>query len=51
MVSIETPIGLRTKAAQILDFYLRIIQVWQSRVEIEHYSVAYLDRITVFEVL
>ena len=25
--------------------------MWQSRVEIEHYSVAYFDRITVFEVL
>ena len=25
--------------------------VWQSRVEIKHYSVAYLDRITVFEAL
>ena len=25
--------------------------LWQSRVEIEHYSVAYFDRITVFEAL
>ena len=25
--------------------------MWQSRVEIEHYSVAYFDCITVFEVL
>ena len=25
--------------------------MWQSQVEIEHYSVAYFDRITVFEVL
>ena len=25
--------------------------MWQSRVEIEHYSVAYFDRITAFEVL
>ena len=27
------------------------IHVWQSRVEIEHYSVAYYDRITAFEAL
>ena len=26
-------------------------QLWQSRVEIKHYSVAYFDRITVFEAL
>ena len=25
--------------------------MWQSRVEIEHYSVTYFNRITVFEVL
>ena len=25
--------------------------LWQSRVEIEHYSIAYFDHITVFEVL
>ena len=25
--------------------------MWQSRVEIEHYSVTYFDRITTFEVL
>ena len=25
------------------------IHVWQSRVEIEHYSVVYYDRITAFE--
>ena len=25
--------------------------IWQSRVEIEHYSVAYFTRITVFEAL
>ena len=25
--------------------------VWQSRVETEHYSIAYFDRIAVFEVL
>ena len=25
--------------------------MWQSRVEIEHYSVVYFDRITAFEVL
>ena len=27
------------------------IHVWQSRVEIEHYSVAYFDCVTVFKVL
>ena len=27
------------------------VYVWQSRVEIERYSVAYFDRITVFEAL
>jgi len=26
-------------------------QLWQSRVEIEHYSVAYFDRIAAFEAL
>ena len=31
------------------DFYLS--HVWQSRVEIEHYSVAYFDRIAAFEAL
>ena len=25
--------------------------MWQSRVEIEHYSVAYIDRVTAFEAL
>ena len=25
--------------------------MWQSRVEIEHYSVAYFDRVTAFKVL
>jgi len=25
--------------------------MWQSRVEIEHYFIAYIDHITVFEVL
>jgi len=25
--------------------------MWQSRLEIEHYSIAHLDHITVFEVL
>ena len=28
-----------------------ISNMWQSQVEIEHYSVAYFDRITTFEVL
>ena len=28
-----------------------VINMWQSRVEIEHYSVAYFDRITAFEAL
>ena len=27
------------------------MHMWQSRVEIKHYSVAYFDRITVFEAL
>ena len=31
------------------DFYLS--HVWQSRVEIEHYSVAYFNRIAAFEAL
>ena len=30
---------------------LRLDYVWQSQVEIEHYSVAYFERITVFEAL
>ena len=28
-----------------------ITHMWQSRVEIEHYSIAYFDRIAVFEAL
>ena len=28
-----------------------VIQMWQSRVEIEHYSVAYFARIAAFEAL
>ena len=28
-----------------------LFHMWQSRVEIEHYSVAYFDRIAAFEVL
>ena len=28
-----------------------IANVWQSRVEIEHYSVAYFDRVTAFKAL
>ena len=28
-----------------------ILNMWQSQVEIEHYSVAYFDRITTFKVL
>ena len=31
--------------------YVINLHMWQSRVEIEHYSVAYFDRVTVFEVL
>ena len=31
--------------------YLSRSHMWQSRVEIEHYSVAYFDRITMFEAL
>ena len=27
------------------------IHMWQSQVEIEHYSVAYFNRVTVFETL
>ena len=27
------------------------IYMWQSRVEIQHYSVAYFDRVIVFEAL
>ena len=30
---------------------LGYICVWQSQVEIEHYSVAYFDRVTTFEAL
>ena len=28
-----------------------LLYMWQSRVEIEHYSIAYFDRVTVFEAL
>jgi len=28
-----------------------LLRVWQSRVEIEHYSVAYFERITQFKAL
>ena len=31
--------------------YLDCFYMWQSRVEIKHYSVAYVDRITAFEAL
>ena len=33
------------------DGYIVYMYVWQSRVEIEDYSVAYFDRIAAFEVL
>ena len=32
-------------------FFVVECDMWQSRVEIEHYSVAYFDRITTFKVL
>jgi len=35
----------------ILGSYTLYIHVWQSRVEIKHYSVANFDHITAFEVL
>ena len=31
--------------------YTDCIHMWQSRVEIEHYSVAYFERITAFKAL
>ena len=37
------------KCYDCVDDY--IMYMWQSRVEIEHYSVVYFDRITAFEVL
>ena len=38
----------------MLNFYLGLSQVmymWQSRVEIKHYSVVYFDCITAYEAL
>ena len=38
----------------MFDFYPglpHVMQMWQSRVEIEHYSVAYFNRIAAFEAL
>ena len=33
-------------------FFLKnLLKMWQFRVEIKHYSVAYFDRITAFKVL
>ena len=34
----------------VSPLYLSALHMWQSRVEIEGYSVAYFDRIPVFEV-
>ena len=31
--------------------FIRYLHMWQSRVEIKHYSVAYFDHVTVFEAL
>ena len=31
--------------------HMTMVYMWQSRVEIEHYSVAYFERITAFEAL
>ena len=44
----------KIQTIMIFMAYLRwvwVIHVWQSRVEIEHYSVAYFDRIAAFEAL
>ena len=35
----------------MFDFYPGLPHMWQSRVEIKHYSVAYFDRIAAFEAL
>ena len=34
----------------IFDFYMGLPHLWQSRVELKDYSVAYFDRIAAFEV-
>ena len=42
---------MSSASVSIQGLILGYIYVWQSQVEIEHHSVAYFDRVTMFEAL
>ena len=47
----HTTIGINLQAEEMKVMRAMRTHMWQSRVEIEYYSIAYFDRVTTFEAL